>query len=86
MADSRLQYEEIKSLGDAVIALTQEVWVLSDRQKVLEAVLAEAGVIAPAAVQAFQPDTALAAKLASAREALINNVLHALTGPLENDS
>ncbi|MFT4591162.1 MAG: hypothetical protein ACI80M_000476 [Gammaproteobacteria bacterium] len=79
MSSNRLKPEDIDKLGDALIALTHEVWVLRDRQKVLERLLADAGVLAPDAVQGFQPDDSLNAELSAEREALINNVLGALS-------
>ena len=79
MGANRLKPEDIDKLGDALIALTHEVWVLRDRQKVLERLLADAGVLTPDAVQAFQPDDSLNAELSAEREALINNVLRALS-------
>ena len=39
MGANRLKPEDIDKLGDALIALTHEVWVLRDRQKVLERLL-----------------------------------------------
>lgn len=67
----------IDDLGEAIIALTREIWVLSDRQAVLEAVLAEEG-IAIDRVDRYQPDAAMADRLAAKRQGLIDNVLAAL--------
>jgi hypothetical protein len=79
MSKPVLQPEDIDRLGDALIALTQEVWVLRDRQQVLETLLAEAGVLSPQAVESFQPDAELSAALDADRQQLINAVLGALS-------
>jgi len=67
----------IDDLGEAIIALTRELWVLSDRQAVLEAVLAEAGVPVER-VDAYQPDEAMTARLTERRQKLLDTVLSAL--------
>ncbi len=72
-----LRENRIDALGEAIIALTREIWVLTDRQAVLEAVLAGHG-IDTAQVDSFQPDEAMAARLAERRQLLIDNVLTAL--------
>jgi len=76
---SSLSTEDIDKLGEAIIALTKEVWVLRDRQRVLEAALSEAGVLEAGALDAFQPDEALQAQLAGERTELVDTVLSALT-------
>ncbi len=80
MSKPVLQPEDIDRLGDALIALTQEVWVLRDRQKVLETLLANAGVLDEQALESFQPDAELSAALDVDRQQLINSVLGALSG------
>lgn len=72
-----LSDDRIDDLGEAIIALTREVWVLKDRQAVLEAVLAEEGV-AVDRVDRYQPDAAMAQRLSAGRQQLIDNVLAAL--------
>lgn len=67
----------IDDLGEAIIALTREIWVLSDRQAVLEAVLLEEG-IAIDRIDHYQPDAAMTERLAAKRQGLIDNVLAAL--------
>ena len=41
-----------------VTALASEVWALRERQRTLEAVLAEAGIDVAAAIEAYRPDEA----------------------------
>lgn len=65
-------------LGQALITLTKEVWVLRDRQRVLEAALEEAGVLDRAVIDAYTPDAKLAEALAQERQQLIDDILHAL--------
>lgn len=67
----------IDDLGEAILALTREIWVLTDRQAVLEAVLTEQGVDV-SAVERYQPDETMTATLAAKRQQLLDNVLVAL--------
>lgn len=72
-----LSDDRIDDLGEAILALTRELWVLTDRQAVLEAVLAEAG-IDTARIDSYTTNDALRAQLAERRQLLIDNVLTAL--------
>jgi hypothetical protein len=65
-------------VADAVLALTREVWVLRDRQMVLEKVLADHGIDAVAAIDRFTPDAAFQARLDGERDRLIEAVARAL--------
>jgi hypothetical protein len=80
MGDSNrnLQPEDIDRLGQALLTLTRELWVVKDRVRVLEAALAQAGVLGSDAVNQLQPDAALQAELAAERARLIDTVLAAL--------
>ncbi len=69
----------IDALGEAIIALTREIWVLHDRQAILEAVLIEEGVSVER-LDSYQPDEALTEKLAVRRKALIDTVMATLRG------
>lgn len=69
--------DRIDDLGEAILALTREIWVLTDRQAVLEAVLTEQGVDV-GAMDRYQPDDAMNAALAARRQRLLDNVLVAL--------
>jgi hypothetical protein len=62
-----LNSAQIDDVANALLVLARELWVTKDRQRVLEALLAEAGVIAPTAVADHQPGEALAAALATER-------------------
>tara|TARA_R110001606_G_scaffold83929_1_gene191073 strand:- start:4934 stop:5200 length:267 start_codon:yes stop_codon:yes gene_type:complete len=74
---SILTETRLDDIGEALIALTREIWVLTDRQMVLEAVLQDQG-IDTSLVDHFQPDGELAAKMETRRTLIINNLLTAL--------
>ena len=78
MSSNNLRPEDIDQLGQALITLTKELWVIKDRVRVLETVLADAGIVTPDAVDTFQPDEALQEILDKDRAQLINQVLGAL--------
>lgn len=42
----------------ALLAMARELWVLRDRQRALEALLAAKGVVAPGETETWQPDEA----------------------------
>jgi len=81
MTQSVLNAEDIDQLGQAVISLTKELWVLKDRQRILEAALADAGVLERDVVETYEPDAALKETLSAERRQLIDNVLNTLTTP-----
>jgi len=70
-----LNAEDVPALGDALINLTRELWVLSDRMAILEAVLEQQGVSVTEAIEQFEPDAALAERLKTRGSALVNDVL-----------
>ncbi len=78
MTERILTADDVDRLGQALLTLTQELWVLRDRQMVLEAALAEAGVLAPDAIDRHVPGAELAASLADERRRLLDTVLAAL--------
>ncbi|MDP6437045.1 MAG: hypothetical protein QF790_09720 [Gammaproteobacteria bacterium] len=79
MSELNLRADDLDSLGKALITLAKELWVTKDRQKILEAALAEAGVMAPDAVDRYQPDEDLNSRLESERAEFIEQVLGALS-------
>jgi hypothetical protein len=79
MSEQNLRADDLDRLGQALVTLAQELWVVKDRQKVLEAALAEAGVIVQDSIDQFQPDATLASQLKTDRAELIESVLGALT-------
>jgi hypothetical protein len=68
------------ALGEAILALTSEVWVLTDRLMVLEEVLKTTGVDVTAAIESFAPTPELEKRLDARRDRLIAAVVDALAG------
>ena len=79
MADQMLHPTDIDHLGRALIALTKELWIVKDRQRVLEAALVDAGLLDNVAVDAYQPDAKLEIELKAERQKLIDGVINSLT-------
>lgn len=75
-----LKPEDIDQLGQAVMTLAKELWVVKDRQYITEAVLAKRGIDISEEISLFQPDAALEAKLKAEREALVKKLSQDLTG------
>jgi hypothetical protein len=72
-----LAQHQIDDIAMALIALTREVWVLSDRQAMLEKLLADHGIDC-GEIDTMQPDEALEAELAVKRDRLLSSVIDAL--------
>ncbi len=70
--------QDIDRLGEAVLALTSEVWVLTDRLIVIEAILEAKGMDLRTAIEDFVPTPECERVLAARREKLINAVVGAL--------
>ncbi|MCK6370853.1 MAG: hypothetical protein L6Q83_05895 [Gammaproteobacteria bacterium] len=81
MSNPVLSMTDVDRLGQALLALTRELWVLRDRQRILEAALVEAGALLPNVIDAWQPDAALQQILSAERGQLIDAVLDALADP-----
>lgn len=79
-ARQTLGVEDIPALGEALLSLTRELWVLSDRVMVLEAVLEQRGVAVQEAIESFEPDEALAALMKEKGTALVQQVLAPFEG------
>ncbi|MAI91266.1 hypothetical protein [Ponticaulis sp.] len=71
---------DVDSLAQAVVTLTQELWVLADRQLVTEAVLAKHGIDLAEEVDLHQPDEDLQAKLDDRSRAIMKRVFNSLAG------
>ena len=71
---------DVNGLAQAVVTLTQEVWVLNDRQMVTEAVLAKHGIDIAEEVDTFTPDEALQSKLEERSRAIMQRVFNSLGG------
>jgi len=86
MTQSVLKTEDIDQLGQAVVTLTKELWALKDRQRILEAALADAGVLNRDVVETYKPNEALKETLSAERGQLIDSVLNTLTTPPLKDT
>mgnify|MGYP003403898351 FL=1 len=62
-------------LLQAISALAEQVWILRDRERVLEEVLARHGLDVREEVTRFQPDAAMTRALDEERRTFINAVL-----------
>ena len=74
-----LASSDVGSLGLAVLALTKELWVLTDRVHVMEAVLEKHHLDIREEIKRYQPDDAMTAELRQESTALIERVLNALS-------
>jgi hypothetical protein len=81
MTEPILQSDDIDRLGQALITLTRELWILKDRQRVLEGALIDAGVLDRDAVDNYQPDAALTETLEAERKRIIDELINALITP-----
>lgn len=72
--------EQVDDLAEALLVLARELWVLRDRQIVTELVLAERGIDIAAAVDAYEPDATVQARLDTERDRLVERLEKALSG------
>lgn len=75
-----LKTDQIDGVANAVLALARELWVMRDRQIIIESVLAARGIDIAAAVDAYEPDEVLQARLDGERDRLIRTVADAMGG------
>lgn len=80
-----LQPQQLDDLANGLLLLARELWVVKDRQRVLEALLADNGIIAPMAVANHQPGPDLAAELLAERTRYTAALMEALC-PSEADA
>ncbi len=71
--------EQLDNLGRAVISLTREICVLTDRMAVTEAVLAARGIDIAEAVDTHQPDAALQQRIDAQVNRIIGDMLSTLS-------
>jgi hypothetical protein len=81
MNASVLEKTDVDQLAKALLNLAREVWVLKDRQRILEAALEEAGVLAADLVDSWQPDETLSKELDEQRARFIDGLLQDLVRP-----
>ncbi|MDI9915320.1 hypothetical protein [Rhodococcus sp. IEGM 1379] len=81
VAPDRPQYLESARLDDLarmVTELTSELWILKDRNMILEKILENSGVLTSSAVDEYQPDATLSASLLDERRALAERIFGAI--------
>lgn len=71
---------QLDDVGRAVLTLTQQVCTLADRVAVLEAVLSQSGVDIAEAVDTYQPDAEVQARIDARCETIVSAVVSALQG------
>lgn len=71
---------QIDNVARALLTLTREVAVLTDRVMVLEAVLDNAGIAVSEAVERHQPDAALQARIDAQIAEMLAQVIASLRG------
>jgi hypothetical protein len=79
MTNEALHGTDVDRLGQALITLTKELWIVKDRQRVLENILADAGLLKSTAIEKYQPGPALETELKTQRQKLVDDVINALT-------
>lgn len=70
---------DVGSLGLALLTLTKELWVITDRMHVMEAVLAKHGLDISEEIKQFKPDGDMSENLQREGAALIERVLSSLS-------
>jgi hypothetical protein len=73
-----LLQRRINDLAAAYVSVLGELWILKDRQAVLEQVLARHGIPAPEAVEQFEPEGKFKAELDAERKAWVRRMVGAL--------
>lgn len=73
-----LANSDVGSLGLAILTLTREIWVLTDRMHVMEAVLANHNLDIREEIKRFQPDENMTSELRQESAALTERILSAL--------
>lgn len=70
----------VDNLARAVLSLTREVAVLTDRVMVIETLLEREGVVSVEAIDTFQPDEAFQKRVDGAMATITSGVIAALQG------
>ena len=79
-ARKTLSETDTAALAEAVLTLTQELWILADRQMVMEAVLARHGIDISDEIDRFEPDEALQAKMNEKCQFISRRIVNAMAG------
>jgi hypothetical protein len=73
---------QLDALGLAILSLSRELWVLKDRQIIMEAMLEARGLVLD--LDGYQPGPELAAKLARERDAFLSSLSQTLLANQKN--
>ena len=73
-----LAKRRVEDLAQAYVSLVSELWIIKDRQLVLEQVLAENGIAAPEKVEHYEPKGEFKTRLDSERREWIRRMVGAL--------
>jgi len=85
MNDEILRGADIDRMGQALITLTKELWIVKDRQRILESVLVDSGLLSNTAIDKHQPNDTLDKELKKERQKLINGIVNSLApAPSQN--
>lgn len=80
-----LNEADTAGLAEALLTLTQELWILADRQMVLETVLAKHGIDISDEIDRFEPDADLQAKLNEKCQFISARIVNAMAGLSSDD-
>ncbi|MEO0574818.1 MAG: hypothetical protein AAF004_05095 [Pseudomonadota bacterium] len=69
---------QTNDLGHALLTLTKELWVLTDRVHTFEAVLAKHGIAVTEDIEAYEPDADETARRLAHSQRIVQSVLGAL--------
>jgi len=81
LADGRPFLGDVRldALIDVLLEISAQLWVLKRRNGLLEAALADAGVLPPGAVEDYRPDADLKAALQEQRAAFVAAIFRSFT-------
>ena len=72
--------DKIDNLGRALLSLTRELCVMTDRQVVLERLLEDAGVVTSDAIEHFEPDETAQGQINTRMAAIVRSVFDEFVG------
>jgi hypothetical protein len=76
----RIRPSQVDNVAEAVMALASELWVVTDRMAIVEAMLEAKGLVLEDEIERFQPTAELEATLKARRERLVVAIETALKG------
>lgn len=70
-----MKSEDIDRLSLSLLSLAREVWVLKDRQRILENLLEKKGIVAPELIDKHNPGEAEAEKTLNELKAFVDSIM-----------